>query len=102
MQQAGESCPQSFRGRHAPQGVPEGRGDQRQEVGREAPARLESAAGTRGRRSAGPKAGKEPMMATTPRLQEQSRKEILPELTKQFNYTSPMAAPRLRKIVVNM
>jgi len=41
-------------------------------------------------------------MATTPRLQEQYRKEILPELTKQFNYTSPMAAPRLRKIVVNM
>jgi large subunit ribosomal protein L5 len=41
-------------------------------------------------------------MATTPRLQEQYRREILPELTKQFSYTSPMAAPRLRKIVVNM
>jgi large subunit ribosomal protein L5 len=41
-------------------------------------------------------------MATTPRLQDQYRKEILPELTKQFQYASPMAAPRLKKIVVNM
>jgi len=41
-------------------------------------------------------------MATTPRLQDHYRKEILPELTKQFSYTSPMAAPRLRKIVLNM
>ena len=41
-------------------------------------------------------------MATTPRLQEQYRKEVLPELTKQFQYSSPMAAPRLTKIVVNM
>ncbi|MBI3448480.1 MAG: 50S ribosomal protein L5 [Acidobacteria bacterium] len=41
-------------------------------------------------------------MATTPRLQERYRKEILPEITKQFAYPSPMAAPRITKIVVNM
>jgi large subunit ribosomal protein L5 len=36
------------------------------------------------------------------RLLERYRKEILPSLQSRFNYTSPMAVPRLSKIVVNM
>ena len=37
-----------------------------------------------------------------PRLKERYLKEIVPVLTKEFNYANPMAVPRLRKIVVNM
>ena len=39
-------------------------------------------------------------MAT--RLKERYTSEILPALIKEFSYTSPMAAPKLEKIVVNM
>jgi large subunit ribosomal protein L5 len=41
-------------------------------------------------------------MARKPRLMEQYRSELLPELTRQFSYKCPMAVPRLRKIIVNM
>lgn len=41
-------------------------------------------------------------MATQPRLAERYKGEVLPELIKQFQYKSPMAAPRLRKVVINM
>jgi len=41
-------------------------------------------------------------MATMPRLLERYRKEVLPDLARQFQYKSPMAAPRLRKIILNM
>jgi large subunit ribosomal protein L5 len=36
------------------------------------------------------------------RLKERYRKEIQPALQKEFHYSSPMAVPRLEKIVVNM
>ena len=36
------------------------------------------------------------------RLRETYRKEIVPALTKQFGYRSPMEVPRLEKIVLNM
>ena len=35
-------------------------------------------------------------------LKQKYTKEVLPSLTKQFGYTSPMAAPKLVKIIVNM
>ena len=35
-------------------------------------------------------------------LKEQYTKEIIPELTKKYNYTTVMAVPKLEKIVVNM
>jgi large subunit ribosomal protein L5 len=35
-------------------------------------------------------------------LKEQYNKEIVPELTKKYNYTTVMAVPKLEKIVVNM
>ena len=35
-------------------------------------------------------------------LKEQYNKEIIPELTKKYNYTTVMAVPKLEKIVVNM
>lgn len=35
-------------------------------------------------------------------LKEQYTKQIVPELTKKYNYTTVMAVPKLEKIVVNM
>jgi large subunit ribosomal protein L5 len=35
-------------------------------------------------------------------LKQKYTEEVLPSLTKQFGYTSPMAAPKLVKIIVNM
>jgi large subunit ribosomal protein L5 len=35
------------------------------------------------------------------RLLEQYRKEVVPELMKEFGYSSPMQVPRLTKIVLN-
>jgi large subunit ribosomal protein L5 len=40
--------------------------------------------------------------APPPRLRERYEQEILPELTKKFGYTTPMQAPRLLKITLNM
>jgi large subunit ribosomal protein L5 len=37
-----------------------------------------------------------------PRLKERYQKEVVPALRKEFQYSSTMAVPRLRKIVVNM
>jgi large subunit ribosomal protein L5 len=36
------------------------------------------------------------------RLRERYQKEIIAALQKEFNYTNPMAIPRLKKIVVNI
>ena len=38
----------------------------------------------------------------TPRLKERYQKEIVPALVKEFQYSNPMAVPRLTKVVVNM
>lgn len=35
-------------------------------------------------------------------LKNQYKEEIIPELTKKYNYTTVMAVPKLEKIVVNM
>ena len=40
--------------------------------------------------------------APPPRLRERYEQEVLPELTKKFGYTTPMEAPRLLKITLNM
>jgi large subunit ribosomal protein L5 len=40
--------------------------------------------------------------AVAPRLTDKYRQEVIPALTKQFNYKNPMQVPRLRKIVINM
>ena len=37
-----------------------------------------------------------------PRLRDKYKKDIVPALTKQFNYKNPMQVPRLEKIVINM
>lgn len=37
-----------------------------------------------------------------PRLKERYQKEVVPALRKEFNYSSAMAVPRLRKIILNM
>ncbi len=36
-----------------------------------------------------------------PRLKEVYRSEVVPALTKQFEYSNPMQVPRLEKIIVN-
>ena len=36
------------------------------------------------------------------RLHKKYREEIVPELVKEFGYSTPMQAPRLEKVVVNM
>jgi len=38
----------------------------------------------------------------TPRLLEQYRKTIIPELSKKFGYKNAMQAPRVLKVVINM
>ena len=38
----------------------------------------------------------------TPRLQKKYKEAIVPELVKEFGYSTPMMAPRLEKIVINM
>jgi len=40
--------------------------------------------------------------APPPRLRERYEQEVLPELTAKFGYTTPMEAPRLQKITLNM
>jgi large subunit ribosomal protein L5 len=40
--------------------------------------------------------------APPPRLRERYEQEVLPALTQKFGYSSPMQAPRLLKIVLNM
>lgn len=40
--------------------------------------------------------------APPPRLREAYRNEVLPNLMKKFGYTTPMQAPRLAKITLNM
>ena len=40
--------------------------------------------------------------AVPPRFAEKYAKDVIPALTKQFNYKNPMQVPRLKKIVLNM
>jgi large subunit ribosomal protein L5 len=40
--------------------------------------------------------------AVPPRLRDKYRQDVVPALTKQFNYKNPMQVPRLQKIVLNM
>ena len=41
-------------------------------------------------------------MTAQPRLIEFYRKTVVPQLMKEFGYTSAMAVPRMSKIIVNM
>lgn len=60
------------------------------------------------RKSAAPKAEKAPkekvarVAGPPPRLAEQYKNEIVPDLMKQFSYKSVMEVPRIEKIVLNM
>ncbi|WP_394832393.1 50S ribosomal protein L5 [Pendulispora rubella] len=40
--------------------------------------------------------------AVAPRFAAKYTKDIIPALTKQFNYKNPMQVPRLEKVVINM
>jgi large subunit ribosomal protein L5 len=40
--------------------------------------------------------------AISPRLQEKYKAQVIPALTKQFNYKNPMQVPKLQKVVINM
>lgn len=41
-------------------------------------------------------------MPPAPRLKEQFRSEIVPQMMREFNYANPMEVPRLQKIVLNI
>jgi large subunit ribosomal protein L5 len=59
----------------------------------------------RGRSDAGQSAAapvKTSVDAVPPRLAGRYREQVIPALTKQFNYKNPMQVPRLQKIVLNM
>jgi large subunit ribosomal protein L5 len=43
-----------------------------------------------------------PQASPPPRLHERYEQEVLPSLVKKFNYTTPMQAPTLTKITLNM
>jgi ribosomal protein L5 len=43
-----------------------------------------------------------PQAAPPARLRERYEQELLPALTKKFGYSTPMEAPRLLKITLNM
>ena len=47
-------------------------------------------------------AAPQPQPRPVPRLMTRFREEVLPALVKEFSYTSPMQAPRLTKIVLNI
>ncbi len=66
-------------------------------------AGAQGAKGARGGKKAR-KQKAEPFVRRTqpPRLRQRYQEEILPALMKEFSYTSPMAAPRLVKITLNM
>src|SRR3974390_51597 len=65
-------------------------------------------AGKKGKGGEGASAGSAaaPVTSTAeivpPRLAERYKQQVVPALTKQFNYKNPMQVPRLQKIVVNM
>jgi large subunit ribosomal protein L5 len=40
--------------------------------------------------------------AISPRLREKYKAQVIPALTKQFNYKNPMQVPKLQKVVINM
>jgi len=40
--------------------------------------------------------------AHTPRMLERFRKNVVPELMKEFQYSNPMQVPKIKKIVVSM
>ena len=69
------------------------------------PERQGRPGGKEGRPSRGPAQGPaaEPSAPPTPpRLLARYRGEILPALMKQFSFTNPLQAPRLKKVVLNM
>jgi large subunit ribosomal protein L5 len=42
------------------------------------------------------------MAATKARLREHYQKQVIPQLTKEFNYKNPMAIPKIEKISLNI
>jgi len=55
-----------------------------------------------GGEGAAPRAVSSSVDAVPARLLEKYKQQVVPALTKQFNYKNPMQVPRLQKIVVNM
>ena len=61
----------------------------------------------KGGRAAAPKpkaekAEKKPSVKVVPRLSQAYKTEMVPALMKEFNLSSPMEAPRLKKVVLNI
>ena len=56
----------------------------------------------RGGNSAAAVADAEDAGPPAPRLKEQFRSEIVPQMMREFGYANPMEVPRLQKIVLNI
>ena len=56
----------------------------------------------RGENSAAAVAEAEELGPPAPRLKEQFRSEIVPQMMREFSYSNPMEVPRLQKIVLNI
>lgn len=75
-----------------PKGDKAGKGDKGGKKGR----------GAEGGSHASPSRASSNTESVPPRLLDKYKAEVIPALTKQFNYKNPNQVPRLRKIVVNM
>ena len=90
--------------------------DEKKPKGEQQQAKAQKAGGdkpekaSKGDKGGGKRKGGEPASAAVvstaeavaPRLHEKYKGEVIPALTKQFNYKNPNQVPRLQKIVVNM
>ena len=56
----------------------------------------------RGGDSATAVADAEALGVPVPRLKQQFRDEIVPQMVREFNYSNPMEVPRLQKVVLNI
>jgi large subunit ribosomal protein L5 len=80
--------------------------DETQQQEAEGQARQERGGG-RGRRQRGGESGTavadaEDAGPPSPRLKQQLRDEIVPQMMREFSYSNPMEVPRLQKVVLNI
>ncbi len=72
------------------------------DAGKKAKAAPDKASAKGKEKEAKAAASKEDLGDYRPRLIDQYRRDVVPQLMKKFSYKSPMQVPRLDKIVVNM
>ena len=67
------------------------------------PAKAEKGEQKKGEQRKGPAAAAAPAAPRVPaRLRERYKREVIPALSRQFNYKNPMQVPKVEKVVLNM